>query len=199
MTHHTIFEHGNDPVVHVEMRPINIDMPPVMSPTKEDGEIVRAALEKAERARQEADAAELRERMRGHMQGAAHGAFDEILKSMGAEGVRLEFETGAIGPTVEFPPPTKDWGPITGFALHESISGPSEAVDHPAHYGGDTVYEVIKVIEAWGLGFCLGNTVKYISRAGKKPMGSKLEDLRKARWYLDRELSKLEAEAEAET
>ena len=42
-------------------------------------------------------------------------------------------------------------------------------VNHPAHYGGeDNVYEVIKVIEAWELDFHLGNTVKYISRAGKK-------------------------------
>jgi hypothetical protein len=44
----------------------------------------------------------------------------------------------------------------------------SESVNHPQHYGGDTTYEAIKVIEAWELGFCLGNTVKYISRAGKK-------------------------------
>ena len=33
-----------------------------------------------------------------------------------------------------------------------------ETVNHPQHYGGDTVYEAIKVIEAWGLDFCLGNT-----------------------------------------
>lgn len=65
-----------------------------------------------------------------------------------------------------------------------------EVVNHPPHYGGDTVYEAIKVIEAWGLGFCLGNTVKYISRAGKK--GVALEDLKKARWYLDREIAKME-------
>lgn len=60
-----------------------------------------------------------------------------------------------------------------------------EVIDHPPHYGGDTTYEAIKVIEAWELGFHLGNTVKYISRAGRK---SKLlkEDLQKARWYLDR-------------
>lgn len=64
-----------------------------------------------------------------------------------------------------------------------------EAVDHPAHYGGaDNPYEAIKVIEAWGLGFCLGNTVKYISRAGKK--GDPLEDLKKARWYLDRAIQR---------
>lgn len=67
----------------------------------------------------------------------------------------------------------------------------SDPVDHPLHYGGkDNPYEAIKVIEAWRLGFNLGNTVKYISRAGKK--GSPLEDLKKARWYLDREISNLE-------
>lgn len=66
-----------------------------------------------------------------------------------------------------------------------------EQVDHPAHYGGaDNPYEAIKVIEAWGLGFCLGNTVKYISRAEHK--GATLQDLKKARWYLDREISSRE-------
>lgn len=65
-----------------------------------------------------------------------------------------------------------------------------EAVTHPLHYGGDTVYETIKVIEAWDLGFCLGNAVKYISRAGHK--GDALEDLKKARWYLDRRIQQLE-------
>lgn len=67
----------------------------------------------------------------------------------------------------------------------------AEAVNHPAHYGGaDNPYEAIKVIEAWGLGFNLGNTVKYVSRAGKK--GDVLEDLKKARWYLDREIANME-------
>lgn len=66
-----------------------------------------------------------------------------------------------------------------------------DAVDHPPHYGGaDNPYEAIKVIEAWQLGFNLGNTVKYISRAGKK--GDTLEDLRKAKWYLGRAISNLE-------
>jgi hypothetical protein len=66
-----------------------------------------------------------------------------------------------------------------------------DPVDHPAHYGGaDSPYEAIKVVEAWRLGFCLGNVVKYLSRAGKK--GDPLEDLKKARWYLDREIENLE-------
>lgn len=69
-----------------------------------------------------------------------------------------------------------------------------EAVDHPKHYGGaENPYEVIKVIEAWKLGFDLGNAVKYIARAGKKGKKAKtIEDLKKARWYLDRKISNLE-------
>ena len=59
----------------------------------------------------------------------------------------------------------------------------------PAHYGGaDNPYEAIKVIEAWNANFNLGNALKYISRAGKK--GDSKEDLRKAMWYLNREISK---------
>jgi hypothetical protein len=66
----------------------------------------------------------------------------------------------------------------------------SDPVNHPAHYGGeDNPYEAIKVIEAWKLNFNLGNAVKYICRAGKK--GAQLEDLEKARWYLDREIQNL--------
>lgn len=65
------------------------------------------------------------------------------------------------------------------------------AIDHPAHYGGDGIYEAIKVIEAWELGFHLGNTVKYISRAGKKD--DAVQDLKKARWYLDRKIMLMEA------
>ena len=69
----------------------------------------------------------------------------------------------------------------------------ADPVNHPPHYqNADPAYEAIKVIEAWGLGFCLGNTVKYISRAGKKADPA-LQDLKKARWYLDREISRLEA------
>lgn len=55
-----------------------------------------------------------------------------------------------------------------------------DAVNHPAHYGGaDNPYEAIKVITAWDLGFNLGNTVKYISRAGKKEDRENYKILRK--------------------
>ena len=68
-----------------------------------------------------------------------------------------------------------------------------EAVNHPAHYGGeDNPYEAIKVIEAWGLDFPLGNAVKYISRAGKKGKDKELEDLKKAAWYVARRIEQLE-------
>ena len=64
----------------------------------------------------------------------------------------------------------------------------SDTINHPSHYGGDNPYEAIKVIQAWGLGFCLGNTVKYISRAGKKNHETEIEDLQKALWYLQHEI-----------
>ncbi len=65
--------------------------------------------------------------------------------------------------------------------------------DHinPKHYT-DLKPEPIEVIDGWGLSFCLGNAVKYISRAGKKPGEDKLRDLNKAKWYLDHEIESLE-------
>ena len=70
-----------------------------------------------------------------------------------------------------------------------------EHVNHPNHYGGkENPYEAIKVIDAWELGFSLGNTVKYISRAGKKGTDKELQDLRKALWYLQHHIEQLENE-----
>tara|TARA_Y100001937_G_scaffold85129_1_gene115123 strand:- start:15 stop:251 length:237 start_codon:yes stop_codon:yes gene_type:complete len=67
-----------------------------------------------------------------------------------------------------------------------------ETINHPDHYGGEeNTYEAIKVIEAWGLNFSLGNVLKYMSRAGKKS-AQPLEDLRKASWYLNREIKRIE-------
>jgi hypothetical protein len=88
------------------------------------------------------------------------------------------------------------YGPVLSAQELNKVAGmlPVDAVNHPPHYGGeDDPYEAIKVIEAWGLGFHLGNTVKYISRAGKKTGAVLLEDLRKARWYIDRKIKQLEA------
>lgn len=65
-----------------------------------------------------------------------------------------------------------------------------DPVDNPAHYCEGRAYMPIDVIEDWELGFNLGNAVKYIARAGRK--GDALEDLKKARFYLDREIGTME-------
>jgi hypothetical protein len=61
----------------------------------------------------------------------------------------------------------------------------------PTHYRG-LLPEPIDVVEGWALGFHLGNAVKYIARAGRKLGESEIDDLRKARWYLDRAISRME-------
>lgn len=68
----------------------------------------------------------------------------------------------------------------------------TDKVNHPAYYGGkDNPYEAIKVIDAWHLDFCLGNAVKYISRAGKKDPQTEIQDLEKAMWYIQHRIDQL--------
>lgn len=86
------------------------------------------------------------------------------------------------------------------WSLIEHTYGPlveaeDDPVDHPQHYRSHpSGVECITVTEH--LNFCIGNAVKYLWRAGLK--GDAIEDLRKARWYVDREISRLEAEARDE-
>ena len=68
-----------------------------------------------------------------------------------------------------------------------------EMINHPNHYNMGK-YEAIDVIEDWQLNFNLGNSLKYISRAGHKD--DIIQDLKKARWYLDREIQRLENRGE---
>ena len=63
-----------------------------------------------------------------------------------------------------------------------------EMVDHPSHYNQGI--ETIEYIESWSMNFNTGNVIKYVTRAGHK--NDRLEDLKKARWYLDREIAKEE-------
>lgn len=74
----------------------------------------------------------------------------------------------------------------------------NDMVNHPPHYkvGG---IETIEFIEAKDLNFYLANVVKYVSRAGKKSASTELEDLRKAQWYLDRYILRLENKSEQNT
>jgi hypothetical protein len=85
---------------------------------------------------------------------------------MGASGKRYEEIDTSFSATV------KQW---------------DDDVNHPAHYkvGG---IETIDFIEAKGLNYHLGNVVKYITRADHK--GDRLENLKKAQWYLNREINK---------
>jgi len=70
-----------------------------------------------------------------------------------------------------------------------------DLINHPPHYTtGD--HEPIDVIAEWGLGFLLGNVVKYIARHERK--GNPLQDLRKAKFYLDRRIEELEAGVESD-
>jgi len=64
-----------------------------------------------------------------------------------------------------------------------------ETVNHPDHYNQGK-YEVIAVIDDWGLDFCAGNVVKYIARYEHKANG--LDDLKKAQWYLARLIDRYE-------
>lgn len=66
----------------------------------------------------------------------------------------------------------------------------NDPVQHPAHYTDGRI-EVIDFIADKGFmrGFCLGNAIKYISRAGKKDPDKEIEDLEKADWYLQKFIS----------
>lgn len=66
-----------------------------------------------------------------------------------------------------------------------------DKINWPKHYNHGKI-QPIEVIEDWGLGFHLGNCVKYVARAGKKGGAPELEDLEKARWYINRRIEQLE-------
>ncbi len=68
---------------------------------------------------------------------------------------------------------------------------PNDAVNRPSHYTTGKI-EVIDFIEDQKFGYHLGNTVKYLCRAGRKDPSKEVEDLRKAAWYLQRRIEKLE-------
>lgn len=67
----------------------------------------------------------------------------------------------------------------------------NDNVNHPSHYT-DGKIEVIDFIEDKKLNYHRGNVVKYVARAGKKDPSKEIEDLKKAQWYLNREIKRLE-------
>ena len=88
---------------------------------------------------------------------------------------RKETQTGAFAPEMRNPIPMPP------------ILSQRSAVNHPNHYNIGKI-EVIDAIEDWNLNFSLGNAVKYIARADHK--GKPIEDLEKARWYIEREIER---------
>lgn len=92
---------------------------------------------------------------------------------------------------------------LTEFTEVPSDKGAEEKqpddVNHPSHYASDSGLEAVEVIEAFFHGNAfLANTFKYIARAGKKGgVAKRLEDLKKARWYLEREIKRGEAPADS--
>ncbi|MEQ2921703.1 DUF3310 domain-containing protein [Ruthenibacterium lactatiformans] len=71
----------------------------------------------------------------------------------------------------------------------------SNTVEHPSHYNIGK-YEVMDVINDWRLNFQLGNAIKYIARAGRKDPSKTVEDLEKARFYIDYEINRLKGGGE---
>lgn len=63
-----------------------------------------------------------------------------------------------------------------------------EMINHPDHYQANGL-EAIDIIEAFNLGFNIGNVIKYLLRAGRKE--SYIQDLNKAKWYLEREIHRV--------
>lgn len=83
-----------------------------------------------------------------------------------------------------FNPETKDY----------EVIPKNDEVNHPSHYNTGNI-EVIDYIEDQDLNFNLGNVVKYVSRAGKKDASKTIVDLKKAKFYIEREIKRLEAKA----
>lgn len=130
---------------------------------------------------------------------AACEAVDFVQSTLTLQAIQPDLVRNAVSDVIRkntergyYLEPTLNPADMTFAAAHPQAPESSQ-VDHPDHYGGgDNPYEAIKVIIAWGLNFCLGNVVKYVARAGKKQ--DRLEDLKKARKYLDFEIAKLEGE-----
>tara|TARA_B100000902_G_C27210351_1_gene863993 strand:+ start:114 stop:449 length:336 start_codon:yes stop_codon:yes gene_type:complete len=73
----------------------------------------------------------------------------------------------------------------------KSTESLKENIVHPDHYLKSSGHEVIDVINAWSLNFSLGNAIKYIARAGRKDPQKEIEDLEKAKFYIDMQIEKI--------
>jgi hypothetical protein len=88
------------------------------------------------------------------------------------------------------PNTSKDYYESVGIKVTTSADA-NDVINRPPHYT-DGKIETIEFIEDKKLGFCLGNAIKYISRAGKKDPTKTVEDLKKAIWYINRRIKEIE-------
>ena len=118
----------------------------------------------------------------------------EKLYTIAADGGEWRWHESMIqGMAEEEPSPREKVAEMFGCELKEVP--PNDPVSNPSHYTGNGRIQPIKYIQDKSLNFARGNVVKYVTRAGHKPEGDKkqeLEDLRKARQYLDFEINHLE-------
>ena len=117
------------------------------------------------------------------------GELERMVPKANGDEVSFVAEVKLVGngPVIEAPTMEQ----LDEVAHRVITSPPKDAINHPSHYTSGSI-ETIEVIEDWDLGFCLGNVIKYVGRADHK--GKPLEDLRKAAWYLQREIEKREKE-----
>lgn len=80
---------------------------------------------------------------------------------------------------------------------HKGENMEKEKICHPSHYNIGSI-EVIDAIDDWKLNFSRGNAIKYIARAGHKDPTTEIEDLEKAKWYLEHEITRLKKEDKEE-
>lgn len=107
--------------------------------------------------------------------GWKHSINDECIRISSADESELDRAIALIE--------GKDVDPVVNPAI--------DPVNRPSHYT-DGKIEVIDYIEDKKLGFCLGNAIKYISRAGKKDPTKEVEDLNKAIWYINRRIKEIQ-------
>lgn len=124
---------------------------------------------------------------KGYVEGLNYGKrTDEIKRSMFKE----LHKTLNIPPMPTVKPPKGSDGKGADVVLVDELHT-NDPVNRPSHYT-DGKIEVIDFIEDKKLGFCLGNVIKYIARAGKKDPTKEIEDLKKAKWYIERRIKELE-------
>lgn len=102
------------------------------------------------------------------------------------------YDEPCVGCKFNIPPNSPEYNdaPVLWWPVDDNKST-NDPVNCPSHYT-DGKIEVIEYIEDKKLGFCLGNAIKYISRAGKKDPDKTIQDLRKAIWYIERRIKEIE-------